>query len=45
MMTFDKLCLQNGGTAMYVASQNGHVGVVNILLQNGADVDVPKKVS
>ena len=45
MMSFDKLCLQNGGTALYVASQNGHVEVVNILLQNGAHVDVPKKVS
>ena len=28
-----------------MASQNGHVEVVNILLQNGAHVDVQKKVS
>ena len=32
-------------TALYVASQNGHVEVVNILLQNGAHVDVKKEVS
>ena len=28
-----------------MASQNGHVEVVNILLQNGAHVDVQKEVS
>ena len=32
-------------TALYVASQNGHVEVVNILLQNGADVDIQEEVS
>ena len=32
-------------TALYVASQNGHVEVVNILLQNGTHVDVPEEVS
>ena len=32
-------------TALYVASQNGHVEVVNILLQNGAHVDVQEEVS
>ena len=32
-------------TALYVASLNGHVEVVNILLQNGAHVDVKEKVS
>ena len=31
-------------TALYVASENGHVEVVNILLQNGAHVDVQKEV-
>ena len=31
-------------TALYVASQNGHVEVVNILLQNGAHVDVQNEV-
>ena len=32
-------------TALYVASKNGHVEVVNILLQNGAHVDVQKEVN
>ena len=41
----NELSWQNGVTALYVASQSGHVEVVNILLQNGAQVDVQKKVS
>ena len=40
-----KLCLQNGMTALYVASHNGHVEVVNIVLQNGAHVDIQEEVS
>ena len=32
-------------TALYVASWKGHVEVVNILLQNGAHVDVQEEVS
>ena len=32
-------------TALYVASGNGHVEVVNILLQNGAHVDVQTEVN
>ena len=44
-MIFEKLSLQNGVTALYVASFNGHVEVVNILLQNGSHVDVQKEVS
>ena len=32
-------------TALHVASLNGHVEVINILLQNGAHVDVKKEVS
>ena len=39
------LSSQNGATALYVSSQNGHVEVVNILLQNGAHVDVQDEVS
>ena len=31
-------------TALYVASQDGHVEVVKILLQNGAHVDVQEEV-
>ena len=44
-MIFYKLSWQNGVTALYVASQNGHVEVVNVLLKNGAHVDVQKEVS
>ena len=40
----DDMSLQNGVTALYVASQNGHVEVVNILLKNGAHVDVQEGV-
>ena len=36
---------QNNWTALMIASQNGHVEVVNILLQNGAHVDVQEEVS
>ena len=32
-------------TAQYAASQNGHVEVLNILLHNGAQVDVQDEVS
>ena len=32
-------------TALYVASENGHVEVVNILLENGAHVDVQEEVN
>ena len=39
-----KLSRQNGVTALYVASRNGRVEVVNILLQNGAHVDVQDEV-
>ena len=45
MMIFDNVPQQNGATALYVASQNRNVEVVNILLQNGAHVDVVKEVS
>ena len=32
-------------TALYVASENGHVEVVTILIQNGAYVDVQEEVN
>ena len=39
------ICLmQNGATALYVASENGHTTIVNVLLDKGADVNHPTKV-
>ena len=35
---------QNGATPLYVASQNGHSDVVNILIRNGADVNIAMEV-
>ena len=32
------LCLQNGCSPVYVASQNGHTDVVDLLVQAGADI-------
>ena len=39
-----KYSSQNGVTALWVASRNGHVEVVNTLLNNGVTVDVQKEV-
>ena len=33
------LCIQNGGSPLYAASQEGHTDVVDILLRKGADVN------
>ena len=35
---------QGGGTALKYASQEGHVTVVRLLLENGADVNICKNV-
>ena len=40
------LCLvQIGGTPLYTACSNGHDKVVQVLLDHGAQVDVPDKVN
>ena len=36
--------LQNGSTPIFVASQNGHIQVVEILLNNGANPNIQKEV-
>ena len=36
--------LQDGGTALFMASQNGHIAVVKLLLEAKAKPDVPNKV-
>ena len=36
--------LQDGGTALFMASQNGHTAVVKLLLEAKAKPDVPNKV-
>ena len=35
---------QKGVTALYIASQEGRVTVVGLLLENGADVNIYNKV-
>ena len=38
-------CEQNGATALYAASLNGHVEVCKLLLEQGADVNAAMQVS
>ena len=37
--------LQNGTTSLSLASQDGHKDIVEVLLNHGAEVDLPDKVS
>ena len=42
---FKSSLLQNGGTALFVAGQNGHTSTVDALLRNGADHSITRTVS
>ena len=44
-LNFDVSPLQEGGTALYFACQHGHTKVVILLLEHGAQVDLPTDVS
>ena len=37
--------LQDGATPLILASHNGHKDIVEVLLNHGAEVDLPNKVS
>ena len=37
--------MQNGVTPLFLASQEGHKEVAQLLLQNGAQPDIPRNVS
>ena len=37
--------LQDGTTPLFLASQEGHKDIVEVLLNHGAEVDLPNKVS
>ena len=37
--------MQDGATPLYIASQEGHTSVVSLLLDKGAAVDLPDKVT
>ena len=44
LLSSDTLSCQDGGSSLMVASQNGHVEVVDKLLQHGATVDLQAQV-
>ena len=37
-------CMQEGATPLFMASQEGHKEVAQLLLQNGAQSDIQRKV-
>ena len=39
------IVFQDGGTPLYMASQNGHTNVVDVLLRHGADPNLATHVS
>ena len=42
--THTTMCTQDGTSPLYIASQNGHDRIVEMLLQAGATVDLQDKV-
>ena len=42
--THNTMCMQNGASSLFVASEKGHDSVVEKLLQAGATVDLQRKV-
>ena len=42
--THNTMCTQDGTSSLYIASQNGHDRIVEMLLQAGATVDLQDKV-
>ena len=44
-LNLDVSLLQQEMTALYFASQHGYVQVVTLLLEHGAQVDLPRDVS
>ena len=39
------MCLQSGASPLFIASQEGHCDVVDILLKNGASINQAMQVS
>ena len=42
--THNTMCMQNGSSSLYIASQNGHDRIAEMLLRAGATVDTQNKV-
>ena len=44
LLMVSKVTTQEGVTALYIASYNGHIKVVRLLLEKGADINICNKV-
>ena len=45
LLSISSIFLQDGASSLTVASQNGHTGVVDVLLRHGADPNIASTVS